>query len=291
MLTSYFIHLAIIIVLFVILAISLNLALGYTGLINLGHIAFYGVGAYSSAILTTTYKLPFLVGVLVGAVLAGACGLLLTAITSRLKGDYFALGTLGFAFVMYAIFLNWTDLTRGPLGIPGIRKPEILGFVIKNNAQYLVFILCIAVIITAFLYFLSRSRYGKLLEAVRDDQIGAQSLGKNIFRLKSQAMMISASIAGIVGSLYAHYISFIDPFGFYLSDIIIVITIVIVGGLASLRGSVTAAILIILLPELLRFVDMPPSMIGPVRQIMYAVLLIGILMYRPKGLFGRVELE
>lgn len=291
MISTYLIHLAIIVSIFVILAVSLNLALGYTGMINLGHIAFYGIGAYTSAILTVTHKLPFLVAIVAGAVLAGLFGLLLTSITNRLKGDYFALGTLGFAFVMYAIFLNWTKVTRGPLGIPGIKRPEIFGMVIKTNTDYLLFVALVAAVVIGFLYLLTRSRYGKLLEAVRDDQVGVQSLGKNVFRLKSQAMMISACIAGIAGSLYAHYISFIDPSTFYLNDIIIVLTIVIVGGLASTKGNILAALVIILIPEMLRFVSLPPSMIGPVRQMMYALLLIVILMYRPRGFFGRVDLQ
>lgn len=291
MFTSYLLHLLIIITIFAILAISLNVALGFTGMINLGHIAFYGIGAYSSAILTTEYEWNFFPAMIIGGVLAAALGWFLTVITNKLKGDYFALGTLGFAFVCYAVFLNWTSLTRGPLGIPGIPRPEFFGFIMRTPLEYLGFAFIIAVLSFIFLHLLCRSRYGKLLEAVRDDRIGAQMLGKNIFRLKYQAMMISAFFAAIAGSLYAHYISFIDPSTFYLNDIVIIITIVIVGGLASLRGSILATIIILLIPEALRFVDLPPALIGPMRQILYALLLILILMYRPKGLLGRVDLE
>lgn len=291
MISTYFIHLGVIVGIFAILAMSLNLALGYTGLINLGHIAFYGVGAYTSAVLTTAYGLPFWAGVVIGSILAGLLGLILTLITTRLKGDYFSLGTLGFAFVMYAVFLNWMSVTRGPLGIPGIKRPELFGWMVKTNTEYLFLVVGILALVAGFLFLLTRSRYGKLLEAVRDDALGAQSIGKNIFRLKIQAVVISAMIAGIAGSLYAHYISFIDPSTFYLNDIVIIVTIVIVGGLASMKGSLVAAAIILLLPEMLRFVDMPPSMIGPVRQMLYAVLLIGILMFRPRGLFGRIDLE
>ncbi|PIR03665.1 MAG: branched-chain amino acid ABC transporter permease [Candidatus Magasanikbacteria bacterium CG11_big_fil_rev_8_21_14_0_20_39_34] len=291
MFSTYFIHLAVIITIFIILAVSLNLVLGYTGMINLGHIAFYGIGAYASAILTISHQFNFLLAVFCGGLIASACGWFLTVITNRLKGDYFALGTMGFSFVSYAFFLNWTSLTRGPLGIPGIPRPKIFGYIIRTNGEYLLFSLLVAILVILFLYLLTRSRYGKLLEAVRDDVVGVQMLGKNIFRLKYQAMMISAFIAAIAGALYGHYISFIDPSTFYLNDIVIVLTIVIVGGLASLRGSIVGALIITLIPEALRFVQMPPSMIGPMRQIVYALLLILILMYRPKGLFGRVDLE
>lgn len=290
MLSTYLIHIAIITGIFVVLTVSLNVALGYTGMLNLGHIAFYGVGAYTSAILSLK-GVSYLGAMVAGAALAMICGFFLTVITNRLKGDYFALGTLGFSFVAYAIFLNWIEVTRGPLGIPGIRRPNMFGWVVKTNVDYLWFVIIVAVLVVGFLYLLTRSRYGTLLQAVRDDAVGLSVLGKHVFRLKYQAMMISAFIAGIAGSLYAHYISFIDPSTFYLSDIVIVVTMVIVGGLASLRGSVLAAVIIIALPEMLRFVDLPPSMIGPVRQMMYAVLLIGILLFRPRGLFGKVDLR
>lgn len=291
MISAYLIHLAIITIIFVILAVSLNISLGYTGLLNLGHIAFYGIGAYASAILTTRYDQHFIVGVLVGGMIAAFFAWFLTVITNRLKGDYFALGTLGFSFVLYAVFLNWSSLTRGPLGIPGIPKPEVFGLVMKTNTQFLAFVLVIAVLCCSFLYVVVRSRYGRVLEGVRDNAIGITALGKNIFKLKYQSMMLSAFFAAIAGSLYAHYISYIDPTTFYLNDIIIILTIVIVGGLASFRGSIVSAIIIILLPELLRFVDLPSSVIGPARQIMYAVLLLLILHFRPRGLFGKIDLE
>ncbi|HAT03574.1 MAG TPA: branched-chain amino acid ABC transporter permease [Candidatus Magasanikbacteria bacterium] len=290
MLSAYLIHIAIIIVIYAILAVSLNVAVGYTGLLNLGHIAFFGIGAYASAILTKN-DVPYTLALCASGIMASLFGWLLAKITAKLKGDYLALATLGFGFVVYAVMLNWTKLTRGPLGIPGIQKPNIFGWQITGAGSYLIFASVIALFIVLIIYRIVHSRYGKLLEAVRDDAIGAQALGKNIYHLKVQSMMISAFFAGIAGSLYAHYISYIDPSTFFLSDIIIIFTIVIVGGLASLRGSIIAAIIIIALPELLRFIDIPSSMIGPMRQMIYAVILILILMFRPRGIFGRIDLD
>lgn len=289
--TAFLIHIAILICIFIILAVSLNVALGYTGMINLGHIAFFGVGAYTSAILTTRHDIHFLIALLVAGILASIAGFILTVITNRLKGDYFALATLGFGFVVYSLMLNWTDLTRGPLGIPGISRPEIFGYKFATNTEYLILVAIITAIVVFLIHRLVNSRYGKLLEAVRDDAIGIAVLGKNYFRLKYQAMGVSAFFAGVAGSLFAHFISFIDPSTFFLNDIVIIFTVVIVGGLASVRGSVIAAIIMILIPELLRFVDLPSSIIGPSRQIFYALILLAILMFRPKGLFGRVDLE
>ena len=133
--------------------------------------------------------------------------------------------------------------------------------------------------------------FGRLLEASRDDEVGLKVLGKNTFKLKAKAMIISAFFAGIAGSLFAHYISFIDPSSFYITDLILILTIVIAGGIASFKGSIVSTFIIILIPEGLRFFEMPSSILGPARQIIYALILLGILMIRPKGLFGRVDLE
>lgn len=269
---------------------SLNLALGYTGLVNFGHVAFYGIGAYTSAILVM-HGIPFIFSLICAVCISSVFGFILTFVTRRLKGDYLALVTLGFSFVIFSVFMNWTEVTRGPMGIPGIPRPDIFGFIIRDNLSYLFLTLIILALVSGFLYVLTRSRYGRLLEAIRDDSLGLEVFGKNIFRLKYQSMMISAAIAGIAGSLYAHYISYIDPSTFFLHDMVIILTIVIVGGLASLRGSFAASFIIILIPEFLRFFSFPASTIGQLRQILYAIALIGILMYRPKGFFGKIDLE
>ncbi len=284
------IHLLIITCIFALLGASLNVALGYTGLINLGHVAFFGVGAYTSAILSMN-GLPYLLSLLAAGAMAGIFGWLLALITNKLKGDYLALSTLGFTFIAYSLFLNWKSLTRGPLGIPGIKKPNLFGLEIASNEMYLVFAIIITGISIVLMHKLMHSRYGKLLEGVRDDAIGLEARGKNVFRLKYQSLIISSFFAGIAGSLYAHYVTFIDPSTFYINDIIIILTIVIVGGLASIRGSVVAAFIIILVPELLRLLNLPSSIVGPARQIIYSLILIIILLYKPRGLFGKVDLH
>ncbi len=290
MLSNYFIHIAILIGIYLVLAMSLNLSVGYTGLINLGHIAFYGVGAYTSA-LAVLHGVPFIFALPLAGIMAGCCGGILALSTRKLSGDYLAVATLGFSFVTYSVFLNWSSLTRGPLGIPGIPRPRIFGWHIVSAGDYLIFVVLVVLVALGFFFLLTRSRYGKLLQAVRDDAVGAAALGKNIVRLKWQSLVIAAFWAGVAGSIYAHYISFIDPATFYLEEIIVIFTIVIMGGLASFKGSIIATIIIIVLPELLRFVALPSSLIGPVRQILYASLLILILLIRPRGLFGKVDLQ
>ena len=289
MIEAYLIHIAIIIGIYIILATSLNLALGHAGLLNMGHIAFFGIGAYTSALLTQA-GVPFLLALLAAGVLASIFGFILISATKKLKGDYLALATLGFNFVIYSLMLNWTSLTRGPLGIPGISKPSFLGIMFSSNISYLILTGIICIISVFIIYKVTKSPFGRLLEASRDDAVGLRVLGKDTFKLQTKAMMISAFFAGIAGSLFAHYITYIDPSSFQLTEIILIFTIVIVGGLASLKGSIIATIIIILIPELLRFVALPSSILGPTRQIIYAIILLAILLYRPKGLFGRVDL-
>jgi len=290
MISAYFGHLLIIIGIYIILAVSLNLALGFTGLLNLGHVAFFGIGAYTSALLTGA-GVPFIAAFLLAGLLASVFGYLLVLATRKLKGDYLALATLGFSFVVTSVLLNWSSLTRGPLGIPGIQKPSILGLTISSNLAYLIFVAVVCTLSVLIIYLIVKSPFGRLLEATRDDEIGLRVLGKDTFMLKAKAMMISAFFAGLAGSLFAHYITYIDPSSFMLNEIILIFTIVIVGGIASIRGSVVATFIIIAIPEALRFVALPSSILGPMRQIIYALILLGILLYRPRGLFGRVDLE
>jgi branched-chain amino acid transport system permease protein len=290
MIEAYFIHLAILVGIYLILALSLQLALGYTGLINLGHIAFFAIGAYVSALLTLN-GIPFIIAILLAGIISAFFGFLLSIPTNKLKGDYLALATLAFTFVVYAVTLNWTSLTRGPLGLPGIPKPSIFGLSFSSNLSFLI----LTIIITLAVYFIIKrivdSPFGKVLEATRDNELATKVLGKNTFKIKSIALATSAFFAGIAGSLYAHYITYIDPSSFTIMQLIPILCIVIIGGLASLRGTIIATIILILLPEPLRFIGFPSSIVGPMRQIIYALILLLILIYRPKGFFSKVELE
>lgn len=290
MIEAYFIHLLILIGIYFILAIALQISVGFTGLFNLGHIAFYCVGAYASALLALQ-GFPFWFCFLAAGITALIFGFLISIPTNKLKGDYLALATLSFSFVITAIALNWTGLTRGPLGLPGIPRPRLFGFVFSNNISFLILTFVIALATYFFIRKIVNSPFGKVLQAARDNELAVRVLGKSTFKIKSCALAISAFFAGIAGSLYAHYITFIDPSSFTLLQLIPVFSIVIIGGLASLKGTLLATFILVLLPEPLRFIGFPSSVVGPARQIIYSLLLLLILLYRPKGFFGKVELE
>ena len=284
-------NLLIFIGIFMLLSVSLNLVLGFTGLLNLGHVAFFGIGAYTSALLVRNFDAPFVAAFFAAGIVSSFFGFILMWATKKLKGDYLALATLGFGFVVYSLLLNLGFITRGPLGIPGIPKPNFFGINIASNTSYLILVAVIVTISILIMTKIVNSPFGRLLQASRDDELGLRILGKDTSRLKYKIMSVSAFFAGIAGSLFAHYISYIEPGNFYLTEIILILTIVIVGGLASIPGTIVSTFIIILIPEILRFVDLPSSIIGPGRQIIYALILIGMLIFKPRGLFGRIDLE
>ncbi|MFH1211418.1 MAG: branched-chain amino acid ABC transporter permease [Candidatus Woesearchaeota archaeon] len=290
MIEEYLIHLLILIGIYLILAISLQISIGFTGILNLGHIAFFAIGAYTSALLVLN-GFPFWLSFLFAGILAMIFGYALSLPIKKLKGDYLALATMGFSFVVYAVLLNWTELTRGPLGISRISKPSLLGISFSNNLAFLILTLVIVVVCYILIKRIISSPFGKVLESVRDDELASKTLGKNTSKVKALSLMISAFFAGIAGSLYAHYITYIDPSSFTIMALIPVLCIVIIGGLASLRGTLIATIIIVLLPEPLRFIGFPSSIVGPMRQITYALILLFILLYKPKGIYGKVEIE
>ena len=290
MIEAYLIHLAILVGIYLILTLSLQLALGFAGLLNLGHIAFFAIGAYVSALITLN-GLPFILGFLLAGIISMLFGFLLAGPIKKLKGDYLALATLAFTFVVYAVTLNWTSLTRGPLGLPGIPKPSILGISFSSNELFLILTILVVFLTYFAIKKIVSSPFGKTLEAVRDNETVVKTLGKNTHKLKTIVLGVSAFFAGIAGSLYAHYITYIDPSSFTIMQLIPLLCIVIIGGIASLRGTVIATIVLILLPEPLRFLGFPSSIVGPMRQIIYALILLVILLYRPKGFFGKKELE
>lgn len=285
MILDYFTHLLIISGIYAIIAMSLNMTLGVTGLINLGQIAISAIGAYVSALLMLSFGIPFWIAILASGIVAALISLLTVIPTLKLKGDYLAIATLGFAIVIEAILKNWMDVTRGPLGLPGIPKPEIFGFTI-TGFNYLILVTVICATTYFILKFILKSPFGRVLKAIRDDEIVAKSLGKNTVKYKAQILMITAFFAGIAGSLYAHYISYIDPSSFNILDMIFVLSIVIIGGLGSLEGSITGTLLLVIIPELLRFLPIPSFAVGALRQMIYAGILLYIILKKPGGLMG-----
>lgn len=291
---EYFIHLGILIAIWSILAFSLNLVIGYTGLLSITHAAFFGIGAYGTAILMTEHDWNFfmaaLIGVIVSMILAGIFGMIL----GRFKGDYYALASFGFNIIVFSVFLNWQELTRGPLGIPGIHRPEIdLGFfdfVFKSNISFLILAAFTAWIVYVISCYIVDSSFGRVLKAIREDEQAISVFGYNTAVYKMFIFVISAGLAAVAGALFATYITFIDPSTFSLSESIFILAVVILGGLANHKGVFWGTVFLILLPEILRFVGFPTDIAAQMRQVVYGVLLVVLMMYRPNGLMGEYKL-
>lgn len=287
---EYLIHLAILSAIYAILAISLNLVIGYTGLLSVTHAAFYGVGAYVTAIFLTSFGINFFLSVAIGVAISCVVALVSGIILSRFRDDYYALASFGLNVIIYSVFLNWQSVTRGPLGIPGIARPSILGSYLSSNTWFLV----LSIVVLAAVYFLSHfitsSSFGRVLKAIREDEEAIQVFGYNTIWYKLVIFVISGGMAAIAGSLFASYITFVDPSTFTLNESIFILAMVILGGLASLRGSVLGAVLLILIPEALRFVGMPNDIAAQMRQVFYGLILILLMLYRPQGLLGKFRL-
>ena len=289
MISAYLIHILIIICIQLILALSLQISVGFTGLLNFGHVAFYGIGAYTAALLALN-GVPFLICIIASCIVPAIFAFLISIPTNKLKGDYLAISTIAFSYLIYALMINWTSLTRGPLGLPGIPKPSLLGITFNSNLSFLILIMIFVLLTYFILKKIVNSKFGKLFQAVRDNELALKALGKNTFKIKTISLIVSAIFAGLAGAFFSYFITFIDPSSFTFMALIPVFSIIIVGGLASLKGTIIATAILTVIPEILRFVGMPSSLVGPGRQILFALLLLLILIYYPKGFFGKTSL-
>ena len=287
---AYFVHLAILVGIYGILALSLNLVVGYAGLLSVTHAAFYGIGAYVVALLLTLFGWNFFLALLVGIAVAMVASFLIGLVLSKFKGDYYALGSIGFNVIVYAIFLNWQEVTRGPLGIPGIHRPELFGFTFSSNIWFLVLTAVLLLVSYYISKFIVNSSFGRVLKAIREDERAIQVFGYKTTNYKLAIFVIGAGIASIAGALFATYITFIDPSTFTINESIFLLAVIIFGGLANLRGAMIGAFALILLPEFLRFVGFPTEIAAQMRQVVYGLLLILFMLYRPQGLVGEYKL-
>jgi len=275
---DYAYHLVIFIALYVMLSQSLNLFSGYTGLLSLAHAGFYGLGAYSAALLAVNTDLPFYFGFLAAIVINACFAWAIAHLALRTYEDYFVIITLGIQVIVYSLMNNLMGVTNGPLGIAGI--PQLPG--ISSPFSFMV----VAVVFCMLIYYLidrmSRSSYILNMRAIKDDEILLQALGRSSHQLKISSFVLSAMIAAVPGVLYAHYMSYIDPSSFTLDESIFILSIMIIGGLGSHHGAVGAAAIMVLLPEFLRFLGLPDALAANMRQIIYGGLLILLIFLQEK---------
>ena len=267
----------------VLLAIGLDFIIGYAGQLNLGHSAFYGIGAYVSTLLIMKLGVPFWAAFGIGAALSGAAGVALSLFAVRLRGHYLAIASLGFAVIVHQILLNWISVTQGPLGIYAIKPPppiSILGFQLvefSNSANLFYLIAGFALLSYLLLDRLVRSPIGEALTAIREDEVSAATLGINCTLWKVFAFGIGSAIAGAAGAFYASFVGTLVPDAFIITELFTILAMVIVGGMGTLIGPVWGAILLTTLPELLRD-------FGDLRLVLYGVALTLVVLFMPGGI-------
>ncbi len=228
---EYILHLAILISIYTILSQSLSIVAGYSGQLSLAHAGFYGIGAYTTALLSVNYGWSVLITLPISMLLSGVIAYVVSKIAVKTVDDYYIIITLGIQVVIYSILNNWQEVTRGPLGIPGIPSIKIFGFSFESKLSFLI----LSVVITAIIWYLINnfvsSPFGRVLRALSEDEIFAKSLGKNVYQAKIVSFTISGMLASVAGVLYAHYISYIDPSSFTVDESIFILSIVIIGGM------------------------------------------------------------
>jgi branched-chain amino acid transport system permease protein len=276
---EYFLNIAVLAGIYVILTSSLNITNGYTGLFSFGHAAFYGIGAYTAAILATRAGWGFWLTLPAAGVVAAAFGAALAVPTLRLSGIFLALVTIGFQEIAYLVTLNWMGLTRGPMGIPGIPPPSLVGFEFRGNTPFLYLVLALDILVIFVLSRIVTSRIGRAFVAIREDELAAQASGIATFRTKVQAFMIATFFAGIAGAVFAHHARFVSADSFRLDETFAILTMLVVGGMGSLLGPVIGAVVLVVLPEASRF-------LAEYRGVVYGLILIAVILFRPEGIAG-----
>ncbi len=276
---AYYIQVAIFIGIYIILVLSLNLLNGYIGLLSIGHAAFYGIGAYASAKLMMEAGLPFILAMPTAGLISAVFGYLIAKPTLKLSGIYLTLATLGFNMILFLVLQSWMGFTNGPLGIMGIPQPSLFGREISSRPQYYYLILALVLLTLFSMQRLLNCRFGRALLAIREDQLAAEAMGIRAARYKIQAFVLAAFYAGIAGSFYAHFVKFISPDSFYIYESFILLAMLALGGQGNLIGPMVGAAVLVLIPEVFRFLQ-------EYRMIVYGSVLIVMMLVRRQGLLG-----
>lgn len=289
---EYILHIIIMLNIYILLVLSANLPIGMANLLTMCQAAFYGIGAYISAFFLMQFNLPFIVVAFTVTSITGLFSCIVSFASVKLKDDYFILASLGFQMITYTILYNWTDVTRGPYGIPGIPSIKLLGIInISGTWGYFVLTTLISSAVIWFFHKIKHAPYGRVLKAIRSDELSVKALGRNTVIFKSWTFFLSAAFSGLAGLIYASYVSYIDPTSFTLDESIFIVSALFIGGVGNIKGPVLGAAFVVLLPELLRFVGMPDAIAANMRQIIYGLALVLVMHFRPQGLWGETVLK
>jgi branched-chain amino acid transport system permease protein len=286
---EYIFHIIILISIYGILALSQNMVMGATGLITMAGAVFYGVGAYVAAILGVHYGLSIFTALLVAPFVAGFLALLVGATFASFRDDYFMLATLGFLMIFHTVVRNLENITGGSYGIAGIPKPHIFNTVLSTPGTFVWLALSILAVVIVLCFLISRSSFGRVLNAIREDEDALKIFGYKTSQYKLICFAIGAGFSALAGVLFASYLTFIDPNLFTINESILLLAMIVLGGIGRNRGALLGAFLLILIPEGLRFIGFPDELAGLMRQCIYGLLLVFLMLYRPKGIIGKYK--
>lgn len=280
---QYLYRVLIMIGLYSILALSLNVILGFTGMLSMGHAAFYSIGAYASVIMATRFGQNFFVAAAFGILVSAFMGMLLGLTTMRLSGSYLAITTMGFAEVIRMVLLSWESVTNGAFGIQNIPRPSIFGYELTtvNGGIYLL-VLVFVILVVGFCSALNNSRVGRALRAVKNDELATVLMGVSTNKHKVIAFAIAGGIAGLAGAVFASMNRYIDPNTFSFDTSMLIVCVCIFGGMGSIKGQLLGAALLVAFPELLRSLEL-------YRFVVYGLILILMMRFRPQGLLGSLS--
>ena len=271
---------------YVLLGLSTNLLVGIAGIFSVSQAAVFGVGGYIVAWFLMNEVLGFVPAMLVAAAVCVLLNVLVTLPALRVSGDNFVVTSFGIQLLATAVITNWTTATGGANGLPGIPPPDLFGITLDSNAQVLALTTAAMVLGGLAFFLIMRAPFGRLLRAIREDELAVAAAGKNVLRAKVSAAALAGAFAGTAGGLYATFLSFVDPSSFDLDASILLLTMVVVGGARTLTGSVLGPFLLLALPQVLAMIDIPTTVAAATRQLAYGLLLILFMLFRPQGLAG-----
>lgn len=273
------------------LAIAYNVLIGYVGVFAVCQAAFYGIGAYISALILIHLGWNFIPAMIVGMLGAAAISLCIGFPALRIHWDYMAIFSFAFQMIIYHLLLNLTGVTGGPQGIPGIPKASLFGFTFSSKWSFLILTAIFTIIVFLICRQIERSALGRVLRGIREDELAMKSLGKNTTVLKVIAFAICGGLAAISGCLVGIHISYISPFMFTLPESFAIVCMVALGGMGNIWGALVGATILTAIPELMRFLPIPSAMIGGIRELIYGVALLLMMLFRSQGILAEVTVR
>lgn len=277
---------AILACIYIILASSLNILIGYSGIFSMAQAAVFGIGAYSAALLETELQWGFIPALIGAIIIAGAISAIMAFPSLGVSGDYFVVASFGLQMLIYSLFMNLDGLTNGPAGVQRIPRPEFFGYQLNTDLEYLILTIILTGLVLWFLVSISRTGFGRVLRAIKEDESVVESLGKSAKRSKITVTVLSGCVAAVAGSIYANYVTYINPASFTTHESIFIAQLIILGGLGSWKGATIGTLILLGLPEVIKLLPISETYAAPLRQVFFGLLVIVFMILRPQGIFG-----